>query len=119
MPFPRTERLAGTSFYFVTEDIRYLRPPSMAANAARRALADDSRLTPDEYGVLFQMLLEIDGLVRGGVDRWVGFEATAIAREKLRAVRDLTDRGHLIRHILEKPAGGSIVVYILSPALVP
>ena len=65
------------------------------------------------------MMLEIEGMLRTGVDQWLGLSAAAFSRDKLPHVRQLAESGILIRQILlDDNSRDHTVVYFLSPGVV-
>ena len=119
MSTPNTTRLGNTAHYYVTTDIHYAHPPSEACAAARNQLKSIVGLTAAGYDVLFDMMIETEGMIRAGFDQWIGFSAASFARAKLPDVRQLVDDGLLIRQItLSDDNPATTVVYFLSPGVV-
>ena len=119
MSTPNTTRLGNTTHYFVTKDIPYPRPPSEVCAAARNQLNSIVGLTVAGHDILFNMMLENEGVLKGGVDEWIGFSAAAFPRTRLPDVRQLVDAGILIRKIiLDDNSHDHMVVYFLSPGVV-
>lgn len=114
-----TRRFGNFVFYFVTDEISYPHPPSEVCASARSTLRGLVGLTDAGHGILFDMMLEIEGVVRGGCDRWVGFSAAAFNKDKLETIRELVHREFLIKQIvLSEDGHDTTVVYFLSPGVV-
>lgn len=113
-----TKKLPGTVHYFVTDTIRYPQPPSEICASARNQLPSIIGLTSQAYNILFGMMLEIEGAVRGGTDDWIGFSAGSFSRDQLVTVRRLVDEHKLIRDVVvSDDSHDHTVVYFLSPAV--
>ena len=119
MGTPKTTRLGNTAHYFVTTDIHYAHPPSEACAAARSQLNSISGLTVAGRDILFDMMIEIERMLKAGIDQWIGFSAASFPKAKLPDVRQLVDAGLLIRQILlSDESHDNTVVYFLSPGVV-
>ncbi len=119
MSTPNTTRLGNTAHYYVTTDIHYAHPPSVACAAARNQLKSIAGLTAAGYDVLFGMMIETEGMIRAGFDQWIGFSAASFSRERLPDVRQLVNDGLLIRQIPFSDDGpATTVVYFFSPGVV-
>ncbi len=114
-----TTRLSNTVSYFVTKDIDYPYLPSEACAAARSQLKSILGLTAVGHDILFDMMLEIEGMVKTSEDRWLGFGAALFSKDRLPHVRQLVETGLLVRQILLDNNGHDrMVVYFLSPGVV-
>lgn len=114
-----TQRFGNFVFYFVTDEIRYPHPPSEVCAAARSTLRGLVGLSDAGYDILFDMMTEINGMVNGGCDRWVGFSAAAFNKEKLETIRELVRREFLIKQIVPSEDGhDTTVIYFLSPGVI-
>ncbi len=114
-----TERFGDTVFYYVTDDISYPDLPSEVCASAKQSARWLSGLTAEGYEILFDMMIEIEGVVRGGYDRWFGFSAAKFNKAQLDTIRDLVRRELRIERFVAFDDGKStFVVYFLSPAVV-
>ena len=111
--------LAGTTHYFTSVDLPYPCPPSEACPAARNILNTLSGLSSEGRRILERMMIEIEEMIRAGVDSWLGFNAEWFSPSELLIIRNLVEKGFLLRTAaLSEVDHDHKIVYFLSPGVV-